>query len=59
MTRQPATGACFRVSANVVFMFDRGKETPFRRVCQRIFCLEKQAFSRLVGGADSGKLEPA
>jgi len=34
MAVQPLTGACFSAFANVVFMFNRQKETPFGRVCQ-------------------------
>jgi hypothetical protein len=51
MDMRPLACACFSIGANVVFIFftlkPSGKETPSRRVCQKIFCAVKNALSDL------------
>jgi hypothetical protein len=59
MDMRPLVCACFSVGANVFFIFNRQEETPFGHVCQKVFCFEKQPFSRLVGWKSSVKLVQA
>jgi len=51
MDMQPLTGACFSVFANVVFIFNRTKQTPFCGDCQKdFFVLKISPFQGLSAG---------